>query len=87
MIHPVKLGLAGGILWGLSMFVCTILAIYTGYAVQFLDLMSSIYPGYTISWWGSLAGLIYGFLDVFIGLFLLGWLYNLLNRSCCKKMQ
>ncbi len=88
MIRPVKLGLAGGILWGLCMFICTVIALYTGYAAQFLNLMSSIYFGYTISWGGSLIGFIYGFLDVFIGLFLLGWLYNLLNyKSLQKKVK
>ena len=76
MIHPKKLGLAGGIIWGLCMFLTTIISIYTGYAKQWLLLMSDIYPGYHITWWGSLIGLIYGFLDAYIGLFLLGWLYN-----------
>ncbi len=85
MIHSRKLGLAGGILWGFCMFICTIIAIYTGYAEQFLNVMSSIYPGYTISWWGSLIGLIYGFFDAFIGLFLLGWIYNLLNHQSLQK--
>lgn len=76
MLHPIKLGVAGGILWGLCMFLTTIISIYTGYAKQLLILMSDIYPGYTISGWGSLLGLVYGFLDLFIGLFLLAWIYN-----------
>lgn len=80
MLHPVKLGIAGGILWGGSMFVCTLLAVYFGYSKQFLMLMADIYPGYTISLWGSIVGLIYGFLDAFVGLFLLGWIYNRLTR-------
>ncbi len=80
MIHSTKLGLAGGILWGLCMFVCTWLSLYTGYAANFLISMSGIYPGYTISAWGSFLGLFYGFLDAFIGLFLLGWLYNRFTR-------
>ena len=79
MLNPIKLGISGGILWGLCMFVCTILAMSVGYATEFLHLMAGIYPGYTISWWGALIGLVYGFFDVFIGLFLLAWLYNKLN--------
>lgn len=79
MIRPTKLGVAGGIIWGLCMFFTTIVSIYTGYANPFLEMMASIYPGYTISWWGSLAGLIYGFFDAFIGLALLGWVYNLMT--------
>lgn len=76
MLHPIKLGLAGGILWGLCMFLTTVTSIYTGYASQFLALMGTIYPGFSVSGGGSLLGLIYGFLDGFIWLFLLGWVYN-----------
>ena len=81
MLQPKKLGLAGGILWGLCMFLTTLISMSTGYAKGWLLLMKGIYPGYTISGWGSLAGFVYGFLDVFIGLFLLGWLYNKLVRT------
>jgi len=80
MLQPNKFGAAGGIIWGLCMFLTTIISIYTGYAKQFLATMSGIYPGYSISGWGSLLGLIYGFLDAFIGLFLLAWLYNKLTK-------
>lgn len=79
MLNPIKLGISGGILWGLCMFICTILAIYFGYSTKFLYVMADIYPGYTISWWGTIVGFIYGFLDAFIGLFLLAWIYNKLK--------
>lgn len=80
MLNPIKLGISGGILWGFCMFICTILAIYTGYSAKFLDLMADIYLGYSISWPGAFIGFAYGFIDGFLGLFLLGWLYNKLNR-------
>lgn len=80
MLNPKNLGLAAGIFWAVSMFVMTIAAIYTSYGVAWLELMASIYPGYTISWSGSIIGLIYGFLDGFVGLYILGWLYNKLNK-------
>ena len=79
MLNPQKLGLAAGIMWGFSMFVLTIIAIYTGYSSQFLNLMASIYLGYSISWGGSFVGLVYGFIDGFVGLFIFGWLYNKLS--------
>jgi hypothetical protein len=79
MLHPIRLGFAGGILGGLCMLLTTITSVYTGYASQFLELMTAIYPGYTISGSGSLLGMIYGFFDGFIWLFLLGWVYNKLN--------
>lgn len=80
MLNAKKFGLAGGIIWALCMFFTTIISIYTGYAGQWLSLMSDIYPGYHITWWGSIVGAIYGFFDAFIGLFLLAWLYNKLSK-------
>jgi hypothetical protein len=80
MLNAKNLGLAAGTLWGISMFVLTIVAILTGYGVTWLELMASIYPGYTISWIGSIIGLIYGFFDGFVGLYIFGWLYNQFNK-------
>jgi len=78
MLSPLRLGVAAGIVWGLCIFICTILAMYIGYSIQFLNIMADIYPGFTITWWGSLVGLLYGFLDAFVGFFLIAWIYNLL---------
>ncbi|MBS0652359.1 MAG: bacteriophage holin [Verrucomicrobia bacterium] len=81
MLKAKELGIAGGIIWGLCMFVTTILSMYTGYAKEFLNIMGGIYPGYTISGFGSLLGLVYGFFDAGIGFFLLAWLYNKLTKT------
>jgi len=75
-----KFGLAGGILWGAIMFVCTILALGIGYSSEFLGLFSSIYPGYTVSGIGVITGLIYGFIDGFVGCWLFAKIYNGLIR-------
>ena len=75
-LNALGLGVAGGILWGLSMFVMKLICMATGYAQQFLQIMASVYPGYGISFGGSIGGLIYGFIDGFVGMFLLAWLYN-----------
>lgn len=78
-LKPVAFGLTLGILWGLSIFVRTWLAYLTGFSEIFLDaVVSSMYPGYDITPWGSVVGLCYGFVDFFIGGFAIAWLYNLL---------
>ncbi len=71
-----KLGLAGGILWGAIMLVFTWIAVLTGYGTEFLNICGNLYWGYSVTWVGSIIGAIYGFVDAFIGLFLLGWIYN-----------
>jgi len=74
-LDPSKLGLAGGILWGLCMFGMTLISASTGYAGEFLKMMENAYPGYHVSLAGSMVGLVYGFIDGFVGLYLLAWLY------------
>lgn len=81
MLNPLNLGLSGGIIWGITMFICTILAVYTGYSANFLANLTDIYPGYTVTLVGSIIGLIYGFIDAFVAFFLLAWIYNKLNKK------
>ncbi len=81
-IKPAYAGLAGGIVWGGAMFLATLISVFAGgYASDFLSMMASIYPGYSITVMGSLIGLVYGFIDLFIAFFLIAWLYNLFEKS------
>lgn len=77
-LDGLRLGLAGGFVWGLSIFFLTIIASGTGYGASFLDLFQ-FYPGYTVTYWGAGVGFIWGFIDGFIGLGLLAWFYNHLH--------
>lgn len=74
------LGGAFGVLWGLTMFILTILSAMNGYASDFLIMMAGIYPGFSLTYLGAVIGAIYGFIDGFIGGWLLGWLYNRFSR-------
>ncbi|MFC2049364.1 bacteriophage holin [Chlamydiota bacterium] len=76
-LNPLKLGLAGAIIWGLFLFIMTWLSMYTGYGMFWLSQWIDIYPGFDITALGSFIGLVYGLVDGFVGLFLLGWVYNL----------
>lgn len=86
-MKAVRLGLAGGILWGLSMFITTLVSVGSGYGAAFLNMMASIYPGFAISVPGAFLGLLYGFVDAFIFLLLLGWIYNGFCCCCSKKCK
>jgi hypothetical protein len=70
------LGLSLGIIFGLSVFITTILAIYTGYLQHWAELLLGVYPYYELSLQGAIAGLIWGFLDGLIGGVILAWIYN-----------
>lgn len=75
-----KVALTGGIVWGLTIFLTTLVSLYTGYGVVFLKWVASIYVGYNISLVGSVIGLVYGFFDVFIGTYIVMLVYNLVNK-------
>lgn len=80
MLNAKSLGLAGGVLWGAWMFIFTYISMFTGYGSMWAALMVDVYPGYEVTFIGSIIGLVYGFLDGFIGLYIFGWLYNAFNK-------
>lgn len=71
--------LSCGILWALAMFLLGIIAI-NGYAEPFVTLFSSGYIGYDASAIGALKGAAWGFVDAFIGGWILATLYNKLSK-------
>lgn len=76
-----RFAITGGVIWGLSLLITTLVSLYTGeYAKAFLASISSIYPGYSISLAGSVIGLLYGFFDVFIGVYIFAWVYKLVGK-------
>ncbi|MBI3190159.1 bacteriophage holin [archaeon] len=80
-INAKNLGLAGGILWGLSMFAMTIAASTIGYGRTFMETYGSLHPGYSVSIAGSAIGLVYGFVCGFVGLYIIAWLYNWFDKK------
>ena len=70
------LGFAAGIVWGLAVFLMTLISTSTGYADEALNGVASIYPGYSVSLGGSFIGLVYGFVDGFVCALVFGLIYN-----------
>lgn len=69
---------ACGILWGIGLFALTWWVIAFDGVTHEITMIGRLYRGYTISPLGSLLGLLYGFVDAFIGGAILAWLYNLI---------
>lgn len=69
-----------GLLWGiLAMFLTGVAnLIWPTYARAFLDVMASVYPGYTgaPTFGQVIVGTLYGLVDGAVGGALLAWLYN-----------
>lgn len=77
------LALAAGLVWGgaiLMVALCNLA--WPNYGLAFLEIASSIYPGYTPSGdvGSAVVGGIYGFFDGGIAGLIFGWLYNLIAR-------
>ena len=80
-IDTIRFGFAGGILTGLLCFVLTLIASVTGFGLDALNILKSIFIGYEISAFGSLIGAVYGFMAGFAQLFFLAFVYNLLGPT------
>ena len=78
-------GLAGGIIWGIAVFLMALVSGGTGYGIGFVYAIGTIYLGVQPGIAGAILGLIYGFIDAFIGCFIFAWLYNKLSGCCPSK--
>lgn len=82
-LSPVALGLAIGILWGVSLLVMGLVAHFYVYGKPFVDALATLYWGYEPSIQGSVIGGIIGLVDGFIMGALIGWLYNKFSACVC----
>ena len=72
------LALASAILWGLAMLLMSLANLIWGSYGQFLQIISSVYPGYhaTRSIAEVIVGTLYGAGDGLVGGAVFAWLYN-----------
>ncbi|MDX1389249.1 MAG: bacteriophage holin [Acidobacteriota bacterium] len=78
-LNKTALGLATGIVWGLGVFVATVWVATAG-GGETMALLRRFYLWYTPSYPGALIGLVWGFIDGFIGGWLVALLYNTFAR-------
>ncbi len=80
-LNPLAAAISVGILWALTLFITTLISIQNGYAESALNIVEGIYPLYEVTTAGAFWGLLFAFLDGFIGTYILIWLYNqILNK-------
>jgi len=75
-IDALALALAGGIAWGLGAATLAVWGMI-GYGSKVVEFFADLYPGYGASIGGALLGILWGFIDLFSGLFVFALLYNL----------
>ena len=72
---------------GIGLFVATVWLVIRGgpNVGEHLALLSNYFPGYDVSWLGSLVGLAYGALVGAVAGWSLAWIYNRLARPRLKR--
>jgi len=72
------LALTLGLVWGGAVLAVGVAQeIWPMYGMAFLELVSSIYPGFTPGGYGAvIVGALYGFVDGAVGGLVVAWLYN-----------
>ncbi len=78
------LGLSLGVVWGLAVFLVTILSTMRGMG-QTLPVLSGYYLGYSVSYLGAFVGLVWGFVHGFVGGVLIAWFYDLFCKVLYKS--
>lgn len=68
---------------GLGLFLATVWLLVRGgpNVGEHLELLANYFPGYRVSWAGSLLGLVYGALVGAVAGYSLAWIYNRLARG------
>ncbi|MBT4376844.1 hypothetical protein HOD29_05725 [archaeon] len=77
-LNPIKLGFAGGVIFGACAFLMTVAGILFNLYPELISIIADYYGflGYDMTFFGALLGGVYAFIDGFIFFWLLGWLYN-----------
>jgi len=84
------LAIACSILWGGSVLLVAVAnLLWPPYGARFLELLASIYPGYSANstFGGAMNVTLYALIDGAVGGLILGWLYNLLVQKCEGKNE
>ena len=84
-LNVIRLGCALSAVWGLIVLLCGVAnQIWAGYAVEFLKIIDSIYPGYHFGQWGFggvLVATLYAVVDAWIAGVVFALLYNYFTRG------
>lgn len=79
-IDSQAVALAGGWSWALFLFLGGLGSMWISSWKQIVNWIGQFYVGYAPSFVGSIVGAVWGFFDIFIGLYVFCWLYNYFHQ-------
>jgi len=80
-LKPGALGLTAGIIWGVGLMLATWWSLVLDTGGNTMRLIANFYFGYSVSFLGSIIGLIWGFVDGLICGYIFALLYNLIAKE------
>ena len=83
LLNPKKLGMALGYTAVVYIFLLSICTAITKRGIALVSLLSSLYLGYKISFFGIIVGMAWAFVDFFIGGFIFALIYNKVQKCKC----
>ncbi len=72
---PVALGVAIGVLWAIYVLCAGLVAMF-GWSAALVNVLSSLYIGYSASVIGAIIGGVWAFIDGFVAGVVIAWVYN-----------
>jgi len=80
-LHVRAFGLAVGVVWGLVILGVSLLVTLKGAGGEHLSRLGLLYPGYRVTYLGSLIGFVWSVIYGFVAGALLAWVYNKLSGA------
>lgn len=76
-LNAKAIALALGLMWSVAILLTSLTALATeSYLHNIVDFIATVYLGYSLSFGGVVAGMVWGFFDAAIGGYVFAWLYN-----------
>ncbi len=80
-IHPVKFGIAFGVVYAVTFFLYGAMAALFGWGAEFADFIGDFYIGFGPSFAGAVIGAVWGFVIGFVFFALAARIYNRLIKG------
>lgn len=82
-LDVINLGVAFGCTWTIGILLLGWIGWLSGWGVAMIEVLGSVYLGYDPTFWGTVIGGIWAFVDGFIGGIILAAIYN--SCTCGKS--
>ena len=84
-LNVVNFGVALGCTWAIGILILGWIGWLSGWGILMIRVMGSVYLGFHATFWGTIIGAVWAFVDGFIAGIILAAIYN--SCTCSKKCE